>query len=49
MEQFDFSYKKLYRRIKNKSCTANIVMGMHANAYYYAGGLDDWFYEKDSA
>lgn len=23
-------------------------MGMHANTYYYAGGFDDWFYEKDS-
>ena len=32
----------------NISCTADIVMGMHANAYYYAGGIDDWFYEKDS-
>jgi phage minor structural protein len=32
----------------NKSCTADIVMGMHANTYYYAGGFDDWFYEKDS-
>ena len=32
----------------NKTCTADIVMGMHANTYYYAGGLDDWFYEKDS-
>lgn len=21
---------------------------MHANTYYYAGGFDDWFYEKDS-
>ena len=32
----------------NRSCTADIVMGMHADAYYYAGGIDDWFYEKDS-
>ncbi|NLB80319.1 MAG: hypothetical protein GX800_01570 [Clostridiaceae bacterium] len=23
-------------------------MGMHANQYYYAGGLDEWFFETDS-
>lgn len=33
----------------NQSCVADIVMGMHANTYYYAGGFDDWFYEKDSS
>lgn len=27
----------------NRSCTADIVMGMHAGSYYYAGGFDDWF------
>ena len=32
----------------NPSCTADIVMGMHANQYYYAGGLDEWFFETDS-
>ncbi|MDL2318579.1 phage tail protein [Eubacteriales bacterium OttesenSCG-928-A19] len=33
----------------NPSCTANIVLGMHANQYWYAGGLDEWFFETDSA
>jgi phage minor structural protein len=32
----------------NPSCTANIVMGMHADTYYYAGGFDEWFFETDS-
>lgn len=32
----------------NPSCTANIVLGMHADQYYFAGGLDDWFFETDS-
>lgn len=32
----------------NPSCIADIVMGMHANQYYYAGGLDEWFFETDS-
>jgi phage minor structural protein len=32
----------------NRQCTANIIMGMHANTYYYAGGFDDWFLETDS-
>lgn len=32
----------------NPNCTADIVMGMHANQYWYAGGLDDWFFETDS-
>lgn len=32
----------------NPSCTANIVLGMHASTYWYAGGLDDWFFETDS-
>lgn len=34
--------------VLNPSCTANIVMGMHADQYYYAGGIDDWFFEADS-
>lgn len=32
----------------NRSCTADIIMGMHADTYYYAGGLDDWFLDVDS-
>ncbi|MDL2318565.1 phage tail protein [Eubacteriales bacterium OttesenSCG-928-A19] len=32
----------------NPNCTANIVLGMHANQYWYAGGMDDWFFETDS-
>ncbi len=32
----------------NASCTADIVMGMHANSYWYAGGFDDWFFETGS-
>lgn len=32
----------------NHSCTADLILGMHANAYYYAGGLDDWFLDVDS-
>jgi len=37
-----------YSGVLNPSCTANIVLGMHADTYYYAGGLDDWFFETDS-
>jgi phage minor structural protein len=33
----------------NASCTADIVMGMHAATYWYAGGIDDWFFETGSA
>lgn len=33
----------------NQSCTANLVLGMHADTYYYAGGFDDWFLETDSS
>src|SRR5699024_12449912 len=32
----------------NEECTADIVMGMLQDTYYYAGGFDDWFFEKDS-
>ena len=32
----------------NRSCTADLVMGMHADTYYYAGGFDDWFLDCDS-
>lgn len=32
----------------NRECTADLVMGMHADTYYYAGGFDDWFLDCDS-
>lgn len=32
----------------NTSCTADLIMGMHADTYYYAGGFDDWFLDCDS-
>ena len=32
----------------NPSCTADIILGMHNNQYYYAGGFDDWFFETGS-
>lgn len=32
----------------NPSCVADLVIGMHADTYYYAGGLDDWFLDVDS-
>ena len=32
----------------NRSCTADLIMGMHAGSYWYAGGLDDWFLDCDS-
>ena len=33
----------------NRSCTADLIMGMHADTYYYAGGFDDWFLDTDSS
>ena len=33
----------------NPSCIADIVMGMHADAYWYAGRFDDWFFDMDSS
>ena len=32
----------------NRSCIADLVMGMHAGSYYYAGGFDDWFLDCNS-
>lgn len=32
----------------NRSCTADLIMGMHADSYWYAGGFDDWFLDCDS-
>lgn len=34
--------------ILNTECVADLVMGMHAGTYYYAGGFDDWFLDCDS-
>jgi len=39
---------RTFSGVLNPSCTANIVLGMHADTYYYAGGLDDWFIETDT-
>ena len=39
---------KTYTGELNPSCVANIVMGMHASTYWFAGGLDNWFFETDS-
>lgn len=33
----------------NAECTADLVIGMHADTYYYAGGVDDWFLDCDSS
>ena len=35
--------------IVNPDCVADIVIGMHANQYYFSGGVDDWFLEKNTA
>ena len=32
----------------NRSCVADLVIGMHDDTYYYAGGFDDWFLDCDS-
>lgn len=32
----------------NRSCTADLIMGMHADSYWYAGGFDDWFLDCSS-
>ena len=32
----------------HSSCTADLILGMHADSYWYAGGLDDWFLDCDS-
>jgi len=39
---------RTYSGTLNAACTANVVLGMHADTYYYAGGLDDWFFETNS-
>lgn len=32
----------------NRSCTADLIWGMHADSYWYAGSFDDWFLDCDS-
>ncbi len=32
----------------NRSSVADIIMGMHAGSYWYAGGFDDWFLDANS-
>lgn len=32
----------------NRSCVADLVIGMHATTYYYAGGFDEWFLDCNS-
>lgn len=32
----------------NRSSVADIIMGMHAGSYWYAGGFDDWFLDTTS-
>lgn len=32
----------------NRSCTADLIWGMHADTYWYAGNFDDWFLSCDS-
>lgn len=33
----------------NRSCTADLIWGMHADTYWYAGNFDDWFLSCDSS
>ena len=33
----------------NRSCTADLIWGMHAETYWYAGNFDDWFLDCDSS
>jgi phage minor structural protein len=40
--------KRMFTGTLNPTCTADIIIGMHANQYYYAGGFDDWFIETES-
>lgn len=32
----------------NRSCIANIEIGRHTDTYWYAGGVDEWFFEINS-
>lgn len=40
--------KRTFTGTLNPSCAADVIIGMHANQYYYAGGFDDWFIEVQS-
>jgi predicted phage tail component-like protein len=33
----------------NHSCTADLIFGMHADSYWYAGSFDDWFLDCHSS
>lgn len=33
----------------NAECTADLIIGMHADTYYYAGDFDEWFLDCDSS
>ncbi|MCM1333776.1 MAG: phage tail protein [Bacteroides sp.] len=33
----------------NRTCTADIIIGMHADSYWGSGGFDDWFLDVDSS
>lgn len=33
----------------NRSCTADLIWGMHADSYWFAGNFDDWFLDCDSS
>ena len=33
----------------NRSCVADLIWGMHADSYWYAGGFDDWFLDCNSS
>lgn len=33
----------------NRSCVADLIWGMQADSYWYAGGFDDWFLDCDSS
>lgn len=33
----------------NRSCTADIIIGMHADSYWWSGGFDDWFLDVDTS
>lgn len=37
-----------YTGTLNPNCVANIEIGRHIDTYWYAGGVDDWFFETDS-
>jgi phage minor structural protein len=46
--EYWLSEKATYTDTLNTKCVADIVMGMHSNSYWWAGGFDDWFLDCDS-